>query len=270
MRCRSLVFILLAGIPSLANGEKPATPAPAPNGVPLVQEVTEHGHSERLLHLKAALAHLERVGLEEPEIAKAAAIIGDLIDAEKPEGAVVEAFQAVEVQIKVFEVNRVKLREAGVKNLSDDGDKLAVQLEELAGKALVKVISEPRIQTLSGREANYEVGNDTQKMTAKVLPTVLKGNKIRIHIECSLFRTPPPPAANGPDGKPLANRRGLTTTLEVTPGKSVILSRNHDVTRKEGKVEDTELIFMVTPNVAIAREANARTTWPPTQPKIKR
>ncbi|MFN0019020.1 MAG: hypothetical protein ACKVP0_12220 [Pirellulaceae bacterium] len=260
MRCPFLAFILFVVVPSLANGEEPAPSEPARKTTPFVQEVTGSGPSERLLHLKAALAHLERAGFEEPEIAKAAAIVGDLLDAEKSDEAVVGAFQAVDVHIKVFEVNMVKLRAAVVKNLSDDGVKLAAQLEELAGEGLARVISEPRIQTLSGREANYEVGNDAEGVKMQVLPTVLKGNKIRIQLECNLFRTPPPPAANGPDGKPLTITRGVKTKLEVAPGKSVILSRSHDVTRKGAKVEDTELIFMMTPNLAIAREAKGPAT----------
>ena len=75
MRCRTLAFILLAIIPSLVRGEEPASPPPIPKSQPLVQEVTENGPSERLLHLKAALAHLERAGFEDAEIAKAAGII---------------------------------------------------------------------------------------------------------------------------------------------------------------------------------------------------
>ena len=253
---RSLAFILLAVVPILASGEEPVPPTTVPKAARF-QEVTGSGPHERLLHLKSALAHLERAGLEQREIAKAAAIIGDLIDAEKSDEAVAGAFQGVDVQIKVFEVNMVKLRAAGVKNLSDDGVKLAAQLEELAGKGLARVISEPRIQTLSGREANYEVGNDAEGVKMQVLPTVLKGNKIRIQIECNLFRTPPPPAANGPDGKPLTNKRGVKTMLEVTAGKSVVINRLHDVTRKGPKVDDTELLFVITPSLVIAREVKA-------------
>src|SRR5207248_576263 len=135
-----LAFLLLAVVPSLANGEELAPSNPARKPTPLLQEVTGSGPSERLLHLKAALVHLERAGFEHPEIAKAAAIIGDLIDAEKSKAAdeaVAGAPQAVDVQIKVFEVNRVKLRDAGVDmtrmlgGLGAQNVKLAAQLEEL-------------------------------------------------------------------------------------------------------------------------------------------
>lgn len=89
MRCRFLAVVLLAISPSLANGEEPSPPVPAPTSkaAPLVREITERGPSERLVHLKAALAHLERAGFDEPEIASAARIIGGLIDAEKSDEA---------------------------------------------------------------------------------------------------------------------------------------------------------------------------------------
>lgn len=275
MRCPSLAFVLITIVPILANGEQPAPSKPAPKPPPFVQEVTGSGPSERLLHLKAALAHLERAGFDEPEIAKAAAIIGDLIDAEKSKAAddaAAGAPQAVDVQIKVYEVNKVKLRDAGVDLsrmfLSKQDVKLAAQLEAFVGKGFATVISEPRIQTLSGREATFEVGNDAQKITAKILPKVLKGSKIRIHIECNLSRTDSPRAH--PVGKPRISSTGLMTTLELTVGEPALLGGVLTTTKIGAKEIDAELVFVITPSLAIAREAKAPAPGPQSEPRIKR
>jgi Flp pilus assembly secretin CpaC len=278
MRSPSLAFLLLAVVPSLANGEEPAPSEPARKTTPFVQEVTGSGPSERLLHLKAALVHLERAGFEEPEIAKAAAMIGDLIDAEKSKAvdkAVARAPQAVDVQIKVFEVNKVKLRDAGVDLsrmfLSKQDGKLAAQLEAFVRKGFATIISEPRIQTLSGREATFEVGDDARKISAKILPTVLKGNKIRLQLECNLSKAIAPLAADGPPvAEPQINSTGVVATLEVAAGEPAALG-GFLTTSKEGpKVVDAELIFVVTPNLVIAREAKAPTPRFLSEPKIKR
>ena len=261
MRCCSLALLLLPLIPCLASGEEPAPSKPAPKPTPLVQEVTGSGPSERLLHLKAALAHLERAGFEEPEIAKVAAIIGDLLDAEKSKAAdeaAAGAPQAVDVQIKVFEVNRVKLRDAGLDLsrmfLSKQDVKLAAQLEAFVGKGFATVISEPRIQTLNCREGTFEVGNDARKITAKILPTVLKGNKIRLHIECNLSKTVSPLAADAPPvAKPQISSTGVRATLEIIAGEPAVLGGF--LTTTKGGV-DTEVIFVITPNLAARGESS--------------
>ena len=242
MRYQLLVLLLFAllSAAAIAAEPKPSTPAQVPRAEPLIQEVNEAGPSERLVHLKAALAHLERAGFEQPQIAQAARIIGALIDAENSDDVPDRAStQVVEMQIKVFEVNKAKLRAVGFdwsmfRILSDENAKLAAHLEALAANGLAKVISEPQIRTVSGREATFEVGNPSQSMTAKILPTMLKSGKIQVRVECNLTRAVPPVPADGPPGtKPRTKTTGVMTTLVAKAGEPLVLTGLWDDGPKE-------------------------------------
>jgi len=274
MRLSLFALIIASSTAALAQEKAPAkVPAstPTPNAVPLVQEVTESGPSERLVHLKAALAHLERVGFGEPEIASAARIIGGLIDAEKSDEAVVGAFQAVEVQIKVYEVNKAKLRDAGVdwtlfRGTSEQNAKLANQLEGLAAKGTVRVLGEPKITTLSGREAAYEVGDGVEGIKMQLLPTALKGNKIRIRVEFNFSQVAPRAAADPPGAKPRSRSNGVMTTVETKSGEALVLGG----TLSDGPTRaDSGLLFVMTPRLVPPAE-KVPTAARKAEPKIRR
>lgn len=242
MRCSSLAIMLLAVASSLASGVEPVSetdkkPAVAPK--PLrYEEIPGAGPVDQIAQLKAALAHLEKAGLGDPEIAKAAGILRDLIDAKKQPVSV----PAVEVKLLIVEASRDKLREAGVdwqKLTGDNRNAAAAVMHDLVERELVDVLSRPQIQTLSGRAATLEVGNEGDKIKVEVVPSVLTGNKVNVDIACNLSRTH--------QGK--VEIKSVRTQLDIDSAKPVLLGTQS----RDGK----HLFFVMTATIMPEHTAKA-------------
>ena len=245
MRCFSLATILFALVASLASAaepaagteKKPSAPAVVPERARFV-EIPGAGPVDQIVQLKAALAHLEKAGLEDPEIAKAARILRELIDANKKPVSV----PAVEMKLLIVEASRDKLREAGVdwqKLTGDDRNAAAEAMDDLVERELVDVLSRPQIQTLSGRPATLEVGNEADKIKAEFLPTVLMGNKVNVRVSCDLSRTH--------QGK--VEIKGVRTELDIDANKPVLLGTQSG----DGK----HLFFVMTATIMPEHSAKA-------------
>ena len=263
MRKRLLPFLLLASMLGIAAAEEAA-----PRTKPQYVEVVDDAPRLRYLHLKSALAHLEQAGAIE-----AADIVRKLLAAEKRE----ESSKVVTVEMTVYEIDQLKLRDHGLKdgidwwlriagqNSQSRPDKVAADLKDLARQGIIAIISEPELQTQSGVEATVSVGNESRRMTSKVLPTVVDGKKVRVQVAFSLTTSPPPQKEGEPVGaaRPAEPSIGLTTTVETNSGKPIVIAGTKAIKAgKAGKKDPGNFVFVLTPTIVTKPAAGANNVDP--------
>jgi Flp pilus assembly secretin CpaC len=163
----------------------------------------------------------------------------DALRAEPP-----AAKQFVTVEVTVIEVNRTKLRAAGfdwdiVKSggpsdaldakllKSASARDLTAFLQALKQYNLAKVLSEPRLMTLSGRPASLAIGDH---LKLDVVPIVLESGRIRVEHRLEL-------------GEPKLKSDGA---VEVDSGQAVIASQvKSEHKDAAGKVQELETLVIV-------------------------
>jgi pilus assembly protein CpaC len=196
----------------------------------------------------------------------------------------------ISLRVRIAELNRSQLRRMGIDlNVLFDNGNVTVSLDWLASNGTAKILTEPNVVVLSGRQARFLAGGEFAVPTVVglagaagqttsfrgfgtsllVTPTVVERDLIRINAiaEYSDLNN-----ANAVGGIPGTNARRVETTVELREGQTLALAgllshrTRTEVTRipglgdipyigpklfssKESTQEENELLILITPEI---------------------
>ncbi len=190
------------------------------------------------------------------------AMTGNAAEEAEPAPVGQRADQQIAISVQLVEVNRTKLQMLGVDLLTpeDEGDedasfrlsrldkeaeqKLAKLLNLLSDQKLVRTLAAPTVTTMPGRQASFEVGENTEAQwrgqrlpyfigtKLDVLPQVLEGGRIQVELDLR-FSEPAPASRQTDDARPRYHVVSIEKTLETASGQMCV-SNGHLRCQRQG------------------------------------
>jgi len=180
------------------------------------------------------------------------------------------AVQMVEIAVEITEINENKAMEFGIQwpvgatitemdipSIIKSGSWARVTdytatLRALETKGAAKVLSKPKLVTKSGTTAKFMVGGEFPVVAVselgsskvewkeygiimKIVPNVLKDDKIDLKIETELSRLDDSVAAVGAERYPVIAKRQVSSHLQIKDGETVVLAGLIETTKGKTK-----------------------------------
>jgi hypothetical protein len=187
--------------------------------------------------------------------------------------------QKVFVEVCVAEVSLSKLRALGFDwdaahstfeptyRTNDDPLDLLSFVEALGKDDLARVLSHPRLATMSGRTASLQVGDAKgQGVRLELVPQVLDTQKIQLQYRIELNLSKPAAAGEVNDRRHATRELVLDSATEFAPGIACCVSETRSRrTNEQGKTEETVTIVLL--RADFKPPADIRTAEKPQPPK---
>jgi hypothetical protein len=160
-------------------------------------------------------------------------------------------------------------------------EKLVERIQKLRDEGKAKLVAEPRMTTLSGRQASFldggeraiethdgltHVGVEFEEFGTRltVKPTVLAKGKLQLEVEPEISRLDPA-AGTTVNGVLVPGRttQRLHTTFEMKDGQTVAIGGLQTICGDEKKAKKYETIILVTPRVVRPEKEQATATQSP-------
>ena len=167
--------------------------------------------------------------------------------------------EKVFIEVYVAEVSFSKLRALGFDwdaahstfeptyRTNDDPLDLLSFVDALRKAGLVRELCHPRLATMSGRTASFQVGDAKgQGVRLELVPQVLDTQKIQLQYRIEL-NPPKPDAAGEADGRQHTTRElMLDSATELSPGTACCVSETRSRrTNEKGKIEETVTVVLI-------------------------
>lgn len=175
--------------------------------------------------------------------------------------------QKVFVEVCVAEVSLSKLKALGFdfsailsmeSDPRSDGMPQDVMgfLEALSRDSLARVVSRPRLATMSGRSASLQIGDAKgQGVRLNVVPHVRDSGNIRLEYRIELNVPPPDADGENPPGADSAQQFVLASATELEPGKACCVSETRSRrTNERGKLVETATVVLLRADLKPPRE----------------
>lgn len=167
--------------------------------------------------------------------------------------------QKVFVEVCVAEVSLTKLRALGFDwdaahstfeptyRTNDDPLDLLSFVDALGKDDLARVLSRPRLATMSGRTASFQVGDAKgQGVRLELVPQVLDIQKIQLQYRIELNPSKPDAAGEADGRRPATRELVLDSATELSPGTACCVSETRSRrTSERGKTEETATLVLI-------------------------